>query len=380
MSLKKSACMISVADSCGDAVAAEFVLSLKEGYPHVEVFGITGRSMDLLNVHKVMSFRDLGTREPFNLLGRHVLLEKVKRAIIARSPKLIILVGFSPFHRQIAIYGKSKAIPVFLVTDNPISSWHPNMVSFARSNCDLVLSLVDGPQEVFEHEGIRSTMIGCPFYQRFSKIRVRKHHLGLEEDKRVVSFILPEHPRRMQRTLRFYAKLLEELKERFKDVSFLGLCPTGVSLDTLQHDLGSHLEVYDLQRKGLVFYENMTLECLAVSEFAVCASGLNSLQAVMLNVPHIVVQSDMSRFGQTWFPEELCALIPTFRLQASPSTKMCEAIDHLLLDLKARQEMSKLFKRMMEFVHPFDYDILIDSICHLFSRRGMSRRQSNRAQ
>ena len=114
---------------------------MKERYSKVEAYGITGEASAKTRVSELAKLQDLIDQNlhqgEVTLSGRE-LKDKLFEDLDQIDMQLAILVGYSPFHHELAKYFKKRSIPVKLYGLTPDEVWKGLDFSEVKSCLDTV--------------------------------------------------------------------------------------------------------------------------------------------------------------------------------------------------------------------------------------------------
>ncbi len=160
---------ISAGDPSGDAHAARLVEALERRFPNARFAGYAGPKTAATSCDVRVDL----TRFAVMWIGRAVanlpnflrILKNADKIFRDERPDAVILVDFPGFNWKIAKKAKAAGVPVVYFMPPQIWGWGQWRVKKMRRSTDLVLSCFAFEDAWFRENGVRSTLIGHPFFE-----------------------------------------------------------------------------------------------------------------------------------------------------------------------------------------------------------------------
>lgn len=160
---------ISAGDPSGDAHAARLVEALERRFPNARFAGYAGPKTAATSCDVRVDL----TRFAVMWIGRAVanlpnflrILKNADKIFRDERPDAVILVDFPGFNWKIAKKAKAAGVPVVYFMPPQIWGWAQWRVKKMRRLTDLVLSCFAFEDVWFRENGVRSTLIGHPFFE-----------------------------------------------------------------------------------------------------------------------------------------------------------------------------------------------------------------------
>jgi len=160
---------ISAGDPSGDAHAARLVEALERRFPNARFVGYAGPKTAATSCDVRVDL----TRFAVMWIGRAVanlpnflrILKNADKIFRDERPDAVILVDFPGFNWKIAKKAKAAGVPVVYFMPPQIWGWAQWRVKKMRRLTDLVLSCFAFEDAWFRENGVRSTLIGHPFFE-----------------------------------------------------------------------------------------------------------------------------------------------------------------------------------------------------------------------
>ncbi|MBU6308956.1 MAG: lipid-A-disaccharide synthase [Planctomycetes bacterium] len=159
---------VSAGEPSGDHHAALLVRAIRERRPDVEFAGLGGPHMAAEGVELVADLTHLAVmwilRVVLNIHRFIDLARRAERNFLDAKPDVCVLVDFPGFHWWLAWRAKRHGVPVVFYCPPQIWAWASWRVAKMRRLVDHVLSALPFEHDWFTAHGIRSTLVGHPFF------------------------------------------------------------------------------------------------------------------------------------------------------------------------------------------------------------------------
>jgi lipid-A-disaccharide synthase len=159
---------ISAGEPSGDHHAALLVHELRARRPDVECVGLGGPQMEAAGVALVADMTKLAVmwflRVILNIHRFVELARRAERSFLAARPDVCVLVDFPGFHWWLAWRAKRHGIPTVFYCPPQVWAWASWRIEKMRRLVDHVLSALPFEHEWFSAQGLRSTLVGHPFF------------------------------------------------------------------------------------------------------------------------------------------------------------------------------------------------------------------------
>jgi len=159
---------ISAGEPSGDHHAALLVHELRARRPDVECVGLGGPQMEAAGVALVADMTKLAVmwflRVILNIHRFVDLARRAERSFLAARPDVCVLVDFPGFHWWLAWRAKRHGIPTVFYCPPQVWAWASWRIGKMRRLVDHVLSALPFEHEWFSAQGLRSTLVGHPFF------------------------------------------------------------------------------------------------------------------------------------------------------------------------------------------------------------------------
>jgi len=164
---------LSAGEPSGDHHAALLVHALRAARPDVECVGLGGPQMEAAGCRLVADMTRLAVmwflRVLVNIHRFVDLARRAERSFLDARPDVCVLVDFPGFHWWLAWRAKRHGIPVVFYCPPQVWAWAQWRVKKMRRLVDHVLAALPFEHEWFRGQGMQSTLVGHPFFDRRSR-------------------------------------------------------------------------------------------------------------------------------------------------------------------------------------------------------------------
>ena len=173
---------ISAGEPSGDHHAALLVRELRARRPDVECVGLGGPQMEAAGVALVADMTKLAVmwflRVILNIHRFVDLARRAERSFLAARPDVCVLVDFPGFHWWLAWRAKRHGIPTVFFCPPQVWAWGSWRIGKMRRLVDHVLSALPFEHDWFTSHGLRSTLVGHPFFDELEGVARRRPSAG----------------------------------------------------------------------------------------------------------------------------------------------------------------------------------------------------------
>ena len=173
---------LSAGEPSGDHHAALLVQALRAARPGVECVGLGGPHMEAAGCRLVADMTRLAVmwflRVLVNIHRFVDLARRAERSFLDARPDVCVLVDFPGFHWWLAWRAKRHGIPVVFYCPPQVWAWAQWRVRKMRRLVDHVLSALPFEHDWFAAQGLRSTLVGHPFFDELEPVATGADHVA----------------------------------------------------------------------------------------------------------------------------------------------------------------------------------------------------------
>ena len=291
---------ISAGEPSGDHHAALLVRAIRARRPDAECAGLGGEQMAAAGVEIVADTTRLAVmwllRVVLNIHRFVDLARRAERSFLDARPDACVLIDFPGFHWWLAWRAKRHGIPVVYYCPPQVWAWASWRIGKMRRLVDHVLSALPFEHEWFLDRGVRSTLVGHPFFDDLAP----ETQAAADEGQRPLVLLLPGSRRQeIEGVLGSLVRAAEAIRERVPDARFaigaLHERHARMISDTLAGSARGR--VADIE-----VHAGRTRSLIGEATVAIACSGSVSLELLAARVPTVIVYR-VSRFAfvvQSW--------------------------------------------------------------------------------
>ncbi|MGV6851300.1 MAG: lipid-A-disaccharide synthase [bacterium] len=279
--------VISAAETSGDLLAGSLIKNIRQQFPDVEFYGITGnfmRSSGCISWFDVDEISVMGFSEVIKQLPRLLKLRRdfINKTLIVQ-PDLYIGVDAPDFNFPIEKKLNKADIPVVHYVSPSVWAWRTGRTKQFTSYFDLILCLFPFEPEIYEQYKINALFTGHPFADEIPITNTPNIAKQIQYPDQITIALLPGS--RNQEINKLAAILFESAKliiRQYPNVKFTTCFPNRAK----QRLFDSYQKKYRIHIQSSV---GNTREILKQADLALVSSGTVTLEALLCGCPAIVI-------------------------------------------------------------------------------------------
>ncbi len=280
--------LIVATEASGDHYGAALAASLPRHFP-VQWFGIGGDAMAEAGVELVAHAREFSVLGIFEVIRHYFRLYPVFRHLLAeidrRRPRFAVLIDSPGLNLHVARHLHRRGIPVIYFIPPQVWAWRRHRVKLLRRYTRKVICIFPFEEDFLRRAGVDTDYVGHPLVDsaRPSLSREEFYHRYQLDPHRPTVALLPGS--RNQELARHLPPLLEAAQrlERQQPVQF---CL--VQASTVDPALLARL-LEPARNLSLTVVRDTSYNVLAHSDVAAISSGTATVEALLLEIPMVVV-------------------------------------------------------------------------------------------
>ena len=349
---------IVAGEASGDLLGSLLIGAVKQAGPEADFYGIAGPKMQAAGARPLFPMDALSVRGYVEALGglRRILgiRTALKKHLLARPPRLFIGVDAPDFNLALEAGLKRAGIATVHFVSPSVWAWRPKRIRKVRQAVSHVLLIFPFEEALFQQAGIPATYVGHPLAHALpepSRNQARER-LGLAAEGKYVALLPGSRPGELKALATLFVETARQLRKTHPDARFL--IPL-VNRETrlLFEQALYRADAHDLPLRILFGHAH---DALQAADAALIASGTATLEALLLDCPHVITYKVP---WLTWQIMKRQALLPWIGLpnilaqrdlvpeiiqaRATPEN-LAEALDKLLRDEGARQAQIDEFR------------------------------------
>ncbi|MGC2064461.1 MAG: lipid-A-disaccharide synthase [Thermodesulfovibrionales bacterium] len=286
--------MIVAGETSGELYGALLAASLRKKIPDLQIIGIGGRRMQSAGVRLVAGIASaFGMAEAVSALRElRKSFQNAVDALTKETPSVLVLIDYPDFNLRLAEKAKQRGIKVLYYVSPQVWAWRRKRIYRIARLVDRMAVILPFEVDIYRETGLDCEFVGHPVYDEIRGDKIRgttadksrlKEALGLDPGRPLLSLLPGSRTHEIDRLLPVLAALMDIFSSEFRDFQFC--IPFAPNTDLAKY--AALLE--PLEKRGVMINQGRSLEVLASSDCAVLASGTATLQAVLLNVPIVVI-------------------------------------------------------------------------------------------
>jgi lipid-A-disaccharide synthase len=290
---------LSAGEPSGDHHAAVLARELRARRPDVECVGLGGPQMEAAGCQLVADLTRLAVMWFLRVIlsiHRFVdLARRAERSFIDSRPDVCVLVDFPGFHWWLAWRAKRHGIPVVFYCPPQIWAWASWRKKKMRRLVDHVLSPLPFEHEWFMAQGLRSTLVGHPFFDDYDGQHRpgSLHEVGTGQDPsgpgqsgRHVILLPGSRGQEIGGNLGSILRAAALVRRRVPEARFTVAALHERHAARVREVIAASDGVRGL---GIAVAAGRTRELIAVADAAISVSGSVSLELLAAGVPTVIV-------------------------------------------------------------------------------------------
>ena len=280
---------IVTGEPSGDKLASTVISKLKYINPEIEYLSVGGANLKNLGINSIFDLKEITylgfTSVILNLFKIRKKINFTVEEVIKFNPDILFSVDSPDFTLRVA--EKVKKINNNIKTIHYVAPqvwiWRKNRVKKIKKFIDHILLLFNFEKKYFDEENIKNTFVGHPLLETKDSAKTIIDNL-LPKDKKIISLFPGSRKSETLILLPILIKFIQLVNDHHKDFSFY--------FHVTEENKSSILNIIsenNLPNVDVISDENIKLNILSKSVFAVSKSGTVSLQISNANIPSIII-------------------------------------------------------------------------------------------
>ena len=280
---------IVTGEPSGDKLASTVISKLKYINPEIEYLSVGGANLKNLGINSIFDLKEITylgfTSVILNLFKIRKKINFTVEEVIKFNPDILFSVDSPDFTLRVA--EKVKKINNNIKTIHYVAPqvwiWRKNRVKKIKKFIDHILLLFNFEKKYFDEENIKNTFVGHPLLETKDSAKTIIDNL-LPKDKKIISLFPGSRKSETLILLPILIKFIQLVNDHHKDFFFY--------FHVTEENKSSILNIIsenNLPNVDVISDENIKLNILSKSVFAVSKSGTVSLQISNANIPSIII-------------------------------------------------------------------------------------------
>ena len=280
---------IVTGEPSGDKIASSVILKLKKINPNIEYLSVGGFHLQSLDIKTIFDLKDITylgfTSVLFNIFKIRKRINTTVEEIIRFKPDILFTVDSPDFTLRVSERVKmiNKNIKTIHYVAPQVWVWRKNRVKKMKKFIDHILLLFDFEKKYFDEENIDNTFVGHPLLQNRDTRKIVLTNLT-SKDKKIISLFPGSRNSETKVLLPILIDFIKLMNIKSSDYSFVFH-----ATQSNKKFIINKVKDYNIDNIDIISDENIKLQILSKSIFAVSKSGTISLQICNANIPSIII-------------------------------------------------------------------------------------------
>jgi len=280
---------IVTGEPSGDKIASSVIFKLKKINPNVEYLSVGGSHLQSLDIKTIFDLKDITylgfTSVLFNIFKIRKRINMTVEEIIRFKPDILFTVDSPDFTLRVSERVKriNKDIKTIHYVAPQVWIWRKNRVKKMKKFIDHILLLFDFEKKYFDEENIINTFVGHPLLQNQDTGKTILNNLSSKQ-KKIISLFPGSRNSETKVLLPILIDFIKLMNTKSSDYSFVFH-----ATQSNKNFIINKVKNYNIDNIDIISDENIKLQTLIKSSFAVAKSGTISLQICNANIPSIII-------------------------------------------------------------------------------------------
>ena len=280
---------ILTGEPSGDKLASTVISKLMLQNTNIEYLSVGGMHVKKLGIKSIFDLKEITylgfTSVLLNIFKIRNRINKTVDEIIKFNPDILFSVDSPDFTLRVAerVKKKNNNIKTIHYVAPQVWVWRKNRVKKIKKYIDHMLLLFDFEKKYFEVENIKTTFVGHPLIEKSENAKTILNNL-IPKDKKIISLFPGSRKSEVTVLLPILLDFIKLMNNKNNNYSFV-IHATEENKDFIVNQINNST----LDNIDVISDENIKLQILSNSIFAVSKSGTVSLQISNCNVPSIII-------------------------------------------------------------------------------------------
>ncbi|MCL9684601.1 lipid-A-disaccharide synthase [Legionella maioricensis] len=282
--------VIIAGEESGDIHAAALIRQLKTAYPNIEISGIGGKHMQNAGAELVYDLARYGVTGLTEVIRFLKILRRaflaIKKHLRTQQPDLLILVDYPGFNLRLAKYAKRKlGLKILYYISPQIWAWKANRIHLIKECVDRMAVILPFEKSIYEKAGVPVSFVGHPLVDKMSSIMgslASKEELQIPAQKRIIALLPGSRTHEIEKHMPILQETAQLLDKQYPDLHFV--IPIAATINPQK------IKTYFSNKSSSIsFIQGKAVDCMAIADFVIVASGTASLECALLQKPMCII-------------------------------------------------------------------------------------------
>ena len=280
---------IVTGEPSGDKIASSVIAKLKKINPNIEYLSVGGSHLQSLNIKTIFDLKDITylgfTSVLFNIFKIRKRINTTVEEIIRFKPDILFTVDSPDFTLRVSerVKNINKDIKTIHYVAPQVWVWRKNRVKKMKKFIDHMLLLFKFEKKYFDEENIINTFVGHPLLQNHNAGKIILNNLT-SNDKNIISLFPGSRNSETKVLMPILIDFIKLMNAKSLTYSFVFH-----ATQSNKNFIINKVKDFKIDNIDIISDENIKLQTLTKSTFAVSKSGTISLQICNANIPSIII-------------------------------------------------------------------------------------------
>jgi lipid-A-disaccharide synthase len=281
---------IVAGEASGDLLGSLLINAVKKAGLPADFFGIAGPRMQTAGARSLFPMDALSVRGYVEALGslRKILgiRRALKKQLKSEPPRLFIGVDAPDFNLSLEAGLRRAGIPTVHFVSPSVWAWRPKRIDKVRRAVAHALLIFPFEEALYRQAGIPATYVGHPIAHALPEPdrKLARERLALPEDAEFVVLMPGSRPGELKALAALFIETAKRLLQARPGVRFLIPLVSRETRQQFEHALYA-ADAADLPLRILFGHAH---DALQAADAALIASGTATLEALLLDCPHVI--------------------------------------------------------------------------------------------
>lgn len=281
---------IVAGEASGDLLGSLLIKSVRAAGLDADFHGIAGPKMQSVGARSLFPLEALSVRGYVEALGSLRKILGIRRALkkrwLAQPPGLFIGVDAPDFNLTLESRLKRAGIPTLHFISPSIWAWRPKRIRKIARAASHVLLVFPFEEAIYQQAGIPATYVGHPLAHALPEPnrKAARERLGLAQDAEYVALLPGSRLGELQALGRLYVEAAKHIALARPQTRFLIPLATRETRQAFERIL-YEADALELPLRILFGHAH---DAMQAADAALIASGTATLEALLLDCPHVI--------------------------------------------------------------------------------------------
>jgi len=280
---------ILTGEPSGDKLASTVISKLKQSHPDIEYLCVGGTHLSLLGIKSIFDLSKITyigfTSVLFNIIKIRNRINKTVKEVIKFNPDILFSVDSPDFTLRVAERVKkiNNNIKTIHYVAPQVWIWRDGRVKKFKKFLDHILLLFNFEKKYFDKENIPNTFVGHPLIEQNKKPKIDISSL-ITKGKKIISIFAGSRNSETNVLLPILGDLIKMMNKKFNDYIFIFH-----ATNENKKSIIDFIKVNNIDNSQVISDDNIKVQILSISVFAIVKSGTISLEVCNAGIPSVII-------------------------------------------------------------------------------------------